>query len=81
MTPEETGLDFDRAASLPECHACRKKSDGAKIIEGTVLCGAHYDEWMIRRYKRGSAKISAAEFARELRTGRFWRCWEAMDGD
>lgn len=84
MTPksfdhDDLGIDLDSAAKLPECHACRKKSDGAKVVEELgnkiVLCGAHFDEWLARHKRRDF--ILASDFARELREGRYRPCWEA----
>ena len=73
---EELGIDLDRVAAIPECHACRKKSDGHIVTrDGTVLCGKHFDEWAHRRAFGDS--ITPAEFARELREGRYKPCWEA----
>jgi hypothetical protein len=82
---DELGIDLDRVATLPECAACRKKSDGAKTVTApdgkkTTLCGTHYDEWLTRRYTERVAP-SAEDFARELRIGKFKPCWDAKIDD
>jgi hypothetical protein len=84
---DDLGIDLDRVAVLPECMACRKKSDGCAVIiefhEGaetkTILCGKHYDEWTNRR--RLGDTITARAFAASLREGRFRPCWEAKMDD
>lgn len=77
--PDDLGLDLLHAAALPECGACRKKSDGGKSVrEGlkfTVLCGTHLDEWM--RMKKDDPHLSAADFAQTLRLTRYKSCWDA----
>ena len=73
----ELGIDLEYARRLPECQGCRKKSDGSKRCpDGTILCGAHFDAWTARR-KLGEHALTAAEFAKELREGKFRPCWEA----
>lgn len=78
--PDDLGLDMERAKALPECAACRKKSDGFKIVAGIAVCGAHYDEWMATNAAREAKRwprVSIAEFALGLREGHFKACWEA----
>lgn len=71
---DDLGIDLEHAKTLPICDACRKQSDGSvKCSDGTILCGAHYDEWMCRGIGGGTA----ADFAKELREGRYKPCWEA----
>lgn len=76
---ESLGIDLEYIARLPECHACRKKSDGAKTCpDGTVLCGTHFDEWLAERYSAaGPMTITAADYARRQREGKYRPCWEA----
>lgn len=77
---EDLGLD---TATKSTCLACRKSSDGAKqtLDRTTVLCGAHYDEYLrqtARMIRDNFKPLSGAEFARELREGPFKPCWEAQ---
>jgi hypothetical protein len=81
---DDLGIDLEWAKSLPECQACRKRTDGAKRCpDGTNLCGTHFDEWIARRWRadekgvRSDRNLTAADFARELREGKFRPCWEA----
>lgn len=76
---DDLGIDLDRIRALPECAACRKKSDGhKKAPDGTILCGRHFDEWAMSRYVDGSKpKITAADFAANLRSTTYRACWEA----
>lgn len=77
--PDDLGLDLLHAQGLPECMACRKKSDGAVTVTEngvvTILCGTHHDEW--RRETRSGTPITAAGFAADLRFGHYRACWEA----
>jgi hypothetical protein len=64
----DLGLDLDRARNLPECAACRKKSDGAvtfHFLYGDLvsLCGTHYDEWLRSEPRSiiGRERLSPAE--------------------
>lgn len=88
MTPlsdEDLGLDLHK--DLQTCQACRKKSDGARTcVDGTVLCGTHYDAWRLEVVKMKhlgfTPTITAVEFAKEQREGKYKPCWEAqLEGD
>jgi len=75
---DELGIDLKRAANLPECQACRKKSDGFKRCpDGTILCGRHFDAWLVSRYSPVGSTVTAADFAKSLREGPFKPCWDA----
>ena len=82
---DDLGIDLEWAKRLPECQGCRKKTDGAKRCpDGTILCGTHFDEWVLTRWAcrrdgRTCESLSAAEFAKSLREGRYRPCWTAID--
>jgi hypothetical protein len=85
----DLGLDLDRARNLPECAACRKKSDGAKQTGGLWLCGTHTDEWMVspewrEPYQQGGPDLFDPKeyrrrldlFVARLRRERYAACWD-----
>lgn len=77
---DELGIDLERAKALPECSACRKKSDGAQTIGGVVLCGTDFDAWSrvnAERSARRWPRVSAEAWAAEQRSGKYRACWEA----
>jgi hypothetical protein len=67
--PDTLGIDL--AKNLPTCMACRKQADGCKKIGYVVLCGTHYDEFLRQN------KLTAVDFAKSLREGKFKPCWDA----
>jgi hypothetical protein len=79
MTPDDLGVDLEHAKALPECAACRKKSDGAKrAADGTVLCGTHLDEYLATLFPASLIRgESPAVFAARLRRERYAACWAA----
>lgn len=81
MTSLDVGLDLERAKALPECHACRKKSDGAKrAADGTVLCGTHFDGFLATLFPNSEwfgKGLSPAQYAQKLRETVYRACWEA----
>lgn len=81
MNHLDVGLDLERAKALPECAACRKKSDGAKrAADGTVLCGTHFDEFLATLFPKSEwfgKGLSPAAFAQRLRETRYAACWTA----
>lgn len=78
--PDDLGLDLERAKALPECMACRKKSDGARMIGGVVFCGTHADEFWKQANDVGGFKIPM-DFAVNLRATKYRNCWTATLDD
>lgn len=77
MDPFDLGLED--VSKYPECAACRKKSDGAKVAaDGMVLCGTHFDEYLAALFPKSQHRgESPAEFAARLRRDRYAACWTA----